>query len=337
MDSNVIVTKAIVHILDASVGAPVLSDKEYNLEPDMYEYIEKHIFKVFKDIDLKKVYFNNEENSVKKECLRLKQGEVDFIEASKNIASRLYRFMNQNPDIPSADLVCILFKKDNVEYMGILKFNYKESYIHYIEEGEDGREIKIVKQRTALPLATQKIDECMLIDTDDLSILLKEKKYEIDGEKQFYLSKNILESTEVLSDKEKVDIITKASKRVVKKYCNDDVTKIAEIKNAIAESVENSMTIDIEEVGDKAFAGNPEMQQIYNEEIEKRGLKEKSVAINENLEKRVMKKQRLVTSDGIEIKLPSSFLSRKDKVEFLANLDGTISIVLKNISEIQDK
>lgn len=337
MDSNIIVKKVVVHILDASVGYPVLSDLEYNLDPDMYEYIEKHVFKIFKDIDLKKVYFNNEENAVRKNCLMFKNDEVNFVETSKNIASIIYKFMNQNPDIPSADLVCILFAKDNIDYMGILKFNYKESYIHYIEEGENGREIKIVKQKAALPSATQKIDECIIVDIGDLSIFLKEKKYEIDGEKQFYLSRKLLESTEVLSDKEKVDIITKASKRVVKKYCNDDVTKIAEIKNAIAESVENSMTIDIEEVGDKAFAGNPEMQKIYAEEIEKRGLQEKSVAINENLEKRVMKKQRLVTSDGIEIKLPSSFLSRKDKVEFLANLDGTISIVLKNISEIQDK
>ena len=168
-------------------------------------------------------------------------------------------------------------------------------------------------------------------------MLLKEKKYEIDGEKQFYLSEQVLQSTEALSNKEKIDIINKVSKKVVKKYCNDDIMRIAEIKNAIVEEFEDSMTINIEKVGDKAFEGNQEMQRIYTEEIEKGGLKEKSIIVNQNIEKRVMKKQRLVTSDGIEIRLPSSLLSRRDKVEFVANVDGTISIMLKNISEIEDK
>lgn len=337
MDSNILIEKLIVHILDAAVGSPILSDFNYEIDSDMYEYIEKHVFKIFKDIELKKVYFTNDENLFNKNCLKFKHGEEDFIQVTKNIASRVYELMDKNSEIPSADLVCTLFKKDNSKYLGFLKLNYKESYIHYIDESQGGREVRIVKQKTALPLATQKVDECILVNMEDFSILLKEKKYEIDGEKQFYLSTQILESTETLSDKEKIDIINKASKRVVKKYCNDDVTKIAEIKNAIAQGVEDDMIINIEEVGDKVFKGNPEMQQIYNEEIEKRGLKEKTLSVNENIEKKVMKKQRLVTGDGIEIKLPASFLSRKDKVEFMANMDGTISILLKNISEIEDK
>lgn len=337
MESNIIIKKLIVHVLDGSVGTPVLSDLEYDIDPEIKEYIEKHIFKLFKDIDLKKVYFENNDNEVRQNCLRLKKGESDFVEVSKEIASKIYRLMNQNPDIPSADLIFVLFKLDNVDNIGIFKFNYKESYIHFLQEGQEGRVVNIIKQRTALPAPTQKIDEGIMINMDDFSILLKEKKYEIDGEKQFYLSRKILESTDVLSGKEKIDIINKASKKIVKKYCNDDVTKIAEIRNAIAESVEDGNIINIEEVGDKVFAGNPEMQKIYTEEIEKRGLKEKSVPVSENLEKRVMKKQRLVTSDGIEIKLPASFLSRQDKVEFISNIDGTISIILKNISEIEDK
>ncbi|MCT4563144.1 MAG: nucleoid-associated protein [Maledivibacter sp.] len=337
MESNIIIKKLIVHVLDASVGTPVLSDLEYDLDPEINEYIETHIIKLFKDIDLKKVYFENNDNEVRMDCLSLKKGEKDFVKVSKDIASMLYRLMNQNPDIPSADLIVVLFKLDNIDHIGIFKFNYKESYIHFLREDENGRIINIIKQRTALPSMTQKIDEGIIINIHDFSILLKEKKYEIDGEKQFYLSRKILHSTEVLSDKEKIDIINKASKKVVKKYCNDDVTKIAQIKNAIAESVEESNTINVEEVSDKVFADNPEMQKIYTEEIEKRGLKEKSININENLEKRVMKKQRLVTNDGIEIKLPSSLLSRRDKVEFISNIDGTISILLKNITEIEDK
>ncbi|SHJ52657.1 nucleoid-associated protein [Paramaledivibacter caminithermalis] len=337
MDDNIIIKKSIIHVLDASVGIPVLSDLEYDLEPEIKDYLKKHIVKFFKDIDLKRVYFNNENNRIKTNCLRLKNQENDFIQISKNIASIIHGFINENPDIPSADLICILFKVDDVDYLGIFKFNYKESYIHFIAESQKGRDIKIIKQRTALPLSTQKIDEGIIINMDDFSILLKEKKYDIDGEKQFYLSSRILQSTEVLSDKEKIDIINKASKQVVKKYCNDDLTKIAEIRNAMAQNVEDSNIINIEEVGDKVFGHNIEMKRIYTEEIEKYGLKDKIINVSENLEKRVVKKQRLVTDDGIEIKVPASFLSRQDKIELISNIDGTISIILKNIREIEDK
>ncbi|KNF10070.1 hypothetical protein CLPU_1c02350 [Gottschalkia purinilytica] len=334
---EVFVEKLILHILDNCLGLPVLSEEEHPFDDDINEFMIKHIDRVFEDVNLKQAYFEDENNIVKKLCDNILEDNNVFIYCSKKFGELLYDTMLKNPDIPSADLVCSLFSRDGVRYLGLFIFTYKTSYIHYIEELETKRINKVIKQKTALPNENQKVEECVIINLEDYSMLLKEKKYEIDGEKQYYLSKKILKSEYIMSDKEKMDIINKASKRVIKEHYDGDITKIAEIKNIIVESVEDSNTVDIEEIKGKVFDNNPEMQNIYVEEIEKSGLTDKTITVSDNVSKKIAKKQRLVTDDGIEIKLPVSYLTRKDKVEFLNNQDGTVSILLKNIRDIKDK
>lgn len=337
MSEEISLRKMIVHIIDSTIGMPILSDLEHTINGDIQDFIEKHITKLFKDMDLKKVYFTDDENEMRKNCKIIREYDNEFISSSKNIANIIHKIVLENPTIPSADLAMILFTRENCRYLGILKFNYKPSYIHFIEEDESGRVNRIIKQVTTLPSESQKVEECIFINLEDYSIFIKEKKYDIEGSKQYYLSNRILNTTEELTDKEKIDIINKATKKVVKEYYNDDVKKIAEIKNVIAESMEDTNTIDIEDVSNKVFSHNPDMKEIYMQEVEKGGLQEKAVTVNENIEKKVRRKQRLVTDEGIEIKLPVSFLTDTDKVEFVSNSDGTISILLKNITNIEDK
>lgn len=337
MSEEISLRKMIVHIIDSTIGMPILSDLEHTINGDIQDFIEKHITRLFKDMDLKKVYFTEDDNEIRKNCKIIREYDNEFISSSKNIANIIHKIVLENPTIPSADLAIILFTKENCRYLGILKFNYKPSYIHFIEEDESGRVNRIIKQVTTLPSENQKVEECIFVNLEDYSIFIKEKKYDIEGSKQYYLSNRILNTTEELTDKEKIDIINKATKKVVKEYYNDDVKKIAEIKNVIAENMEDTNTIDIEEVSNKVFSHNPDMKEIYMQEVEKGGLQEKAVTVNENIEKKVRRKQRLVTDEGIEIKLPVSFLTDTDKVEFVSNSDGTISILLKNITNIEDK
>ena len=106
---------------------------------------------------------------------------------------------------------------------------------------------------------------------------------------------------------------------------------MGDLKTAITESIEENDNIDIESIKKKTFKDNLELQQIYTEELEAKGVVEKKIAINENVIKKIPKMQKLVTEDGIELKIPISYLSREEKVEFINNSDGTISILLKNI------
>lgn len=72
--------------------------------------------------------------------------------------------------------------------------NYKESYTHEITEIPDNPVINtdIIKTHSLLPSATSRIPEAVVINLSDYHIKLLEKKYEINGEKAYYLSENFL-------------------------------------------------------------------------------------------------------------------------------------------------
>lgn len=331
------IEKMILHVLDNSVGVPVFSEMEHPFNGDIMEFISTHIEKAFNDIDIRKASFGIGENPVKALSVAIWEDRNNFIGKTKEFAQLLYSIMAENPTIPPCDLICSLFTREGIKYLGFFIFNYKPSYIHYVDETAENRVNTVIKQRTTLPNENQKVDEFIIINLEDYSILLKEKKYEINGEKDYYISRYILNSEPVLSDKEKVDIVNKVSKKMIKEYYDDDIEKLAEMKNAIVESIEDTSSIDIEHIKSKMFENNIDLYNKYDEEIAKRGLTEKVIQVNENLDKKVPRTQKIVTDNGIEIKFPVAYLTESNNVEFINNPDGTISILLKNIKQLQGK
>lgn len=337
MISEINIEKIILHILDPSIGLPVLSEEEHPFSGEIIEFIKSHIEKIFNDVNVKKSSFIKKNNQMKNLCMEISNNNNLFIEKTREFSQMMYNLLSQNVDIPPCDLICSLFKGDDKSYLGFFIFNYKTSYIHYVEELESGRLNTVIKQSTTLANINQKINQFFIVDLEDFSIFLKEKKYEINGEKDYYISKYLLKSVDSLSEKAKMDIVNKVSKKIVKDYYADDVTKLAEIKTAMVESVEETNSIDVDSVKTKVFKNSPDIQKIYDEEIEKKGLTDKSIPVNEILSKKIPKTQKLVTNDGIEIKIPIELLTGDEKIEFLNNSDGTISLLLKDIGSLQGK
>ena len=50
------IEKMILHILDSSIGMPVLSEKEHPYSGDIMEFMTTHIEKIFNDINIKKTF-----------------------------------------------------------------------------------------------------------------------------------------------------------------------------------------------------------------------------------------------------------------------------------------
>ena len=337
MIEEINIDKIILHILDPSVGLPVYSEEEHPYSVEILEFMKTHIENIFNDVNIKKSFFEYENNKVKDLCLEVSNNNDLFIEKTKLFGGMMYELLRQNVDIPPCDLICSLFKGDGRSYLGFFIFNYKTSYIHYVEELETGRLNTVIKQNVTLPNTSQKVDEFFIVDLEDYSIFLKEKKYEINGEKEFYLSQYLLRSMDVLSEKSKIDIVNKVSKKIVKDFYDDDVIKLAAIKTAMVESVEQTDSVDVDYIKTEVFKNNPDVQRIYDEEIEKKGLVDKTINVDANLVKRIPKTQKLVMDNGIEIKVPIEYLTGSDTVEFLNNDDGTISVLLKNIRGIEGK
>ncbi len=324
----------IVHILDSSLSVPVLSMEEMESNYEIKEFFATHIVKTLNDDALKRCTFQTDYNMVYNYINEYTQDDSKFVELSINISNQLFSIMNANINIPSADLAVVTFGCRGTKYLALLKLNYLNSFIHYTETENNANVNQIIQHRTTLPNSGQKINEVMIINLSTLDIDILEKKYEIDGQKEFYLSLHFLKCQTNLSSKEQYNIVKKATDTITKKYFNEDVEKKMDIQQELYNNIEESGEINLERFANEAFNNNIEVKDDFMETISQKGLEEPVVHLTEKTIAKSFEKQKLKTDTGIELKIPMELYNDPDNVEFITNPDGNISIVIKNIKKI---
>ena len=337
---DIIIRNAIVHILDSSVGVPVLSDRELSYGSDFADFLKEHIYKILVSDDKKNCEFIKEESQIFQLINDTNEGKMDFVAFSKEVAVRLYEIMNSNIDIPAGDLMVVCFEVNQIMQLSFLKMNYKESYMHTTISDEEGNTNNITKYKSILPNEGQKLTEAAIINLTDYKIKLIEKKYDVNGAKTNYFSKLFLNCTTNLSPKAKLNIVEKAIENVQKEYLNDSeqFEEKMKTKSIIHEELSNQGSINIEEIADKVFEEKTEMKEKFKEKIEKYKIdKEEEIVPQSETTTRKFEKQHLTTDTGIEIKIPMEQYNSTENIEFLTNEDGTISMLIKNIGHITSK
>ncbi|MBC3805585.1 nucleoid-associated protein [Acetobacterium fimetarium] len=335
MNIEITINKSILHVLDTNASIPVLSDTLLNMTLTVKDYIEKHVQRSIKDPEIKRTVFRT--GSKFKERLQdYKSNPHELVRVSAEIAQMFFDYMIENIEIPSADLVFVDFEMEHETYLGIFKFNYKHGYIHYVNT-DNGLTNDILVQPCVLPNESQKLDEFVLINLATDEILLKEKKYLISNEKDFYISTQLLHCEPAISEKEAFDIVEKTAKDMIGKEYGRDYEKLNAIKTVLADDYEAEREIDIENIAKVVFDGDESVQEKFKETLEQKGLYDKKVQVSPNIEKKIFGKQKFITDTGIEISIPTEQLKRNDIVEFKNNPDGTISVEIKNIGLLNHK
>lgn len=333
---DIIIRSAIMHILDSTVGMPVLSEEFLSLSPDMNDFLRNHIYKVISTDELKSCVFDEETSEVYH--LIQEFSEENMIETTKKLADLLYGIMNSNVAIPPADVFFVTYQLESKKYLAVLKMNYKEVYMHYTSLNEkDGNVNDVMKQCCALPGNGGRLLEAVIISLEENTVQLIEKKAEINGEKVNYLSEIYLQCHAKMSQKTKLDIVTKAVDQINKKYFEDDFEKKMEAKSVIHNTYSEQGTLIPEEIGNELFGEVPEIKEEFVEKLEKYKLPKEEITVKNEKTTKKFEKQFLTTDSGIEINIPMEEYNNKQHVEFITNSDGTISVWIKNINRITSK
>lgn len=299
------IKKAIVHILDSTVGMPVLSDGELEFGSEFADFLKEHIARVFSGDDGKSCRFYKEESEVYR--MLAQYSDDFFVDASKDMAEFLYSIMNSNIDIPPADLIIVRFRYGETEYLGLLKMNYKSLYTHRtmaLEEG--GNTNEIIRHKSILPPESQRLSEAAIIKLDDLSVQVVEKKYEVNGEKTDYFSYLFLKCSSHMSHKSKLSIVTKAVEAVQKEGYGEAGQYEAQMraKSIIQEELEEKGGFVVEEIAERIFEEKPELKTAFQDKMEKYNMVKEEVLPQSETTTRKYQKQHLFTDTGIEIKIP---------------------------------
>lgn len=331
------IKKVIVHILDSTIGMPVLSDTELEYGSEIAEFLKEHIAKISSGDDAKECRFYKEESEVYQ--MLNSYADDDFVTVSKDIATMLYEMMNSNIDIPPADLMVVRFKEGEEEYLALLKMNYKTLYTHRtmtLEDGE-GNSNEIIRHKSILPSESQRLTEAAIIRLDDLALWVIEKKYEVNGEKTNYFSFLFLKCSAHLSHKSKLSIVSKAVESIQKEGYDETerFEKQMRAKSIIQEEIEDKGGFVVEELAEKIFDEQPELKVAFQDKMEKYDMVKEQIQPQSENTVRKYQNQHLYTDTGIEIKIPMEQYKNPKSVEFITNPDGTISVLIKNIEHLE--
>lgn len=333
------IKNVIVHILDSTIGMPVLSDTELEYGSEIAEFLKEHIAKISSGDDAKECRFYKEESEVFH--MLEEYADENFVAISKDIASLLYEIMNSNIDIPPADLMVVRFKESDDEYLALLKMNYKSLYTHRtmtLEDGE-GNSNEIIRHKSILPSESQRLTEAAIIKLEDLSLQVIEKKYEVNGEKTNYFSFLFLKCSSHLSHKSKLSIVSRAVESVQKEGFDETerFEKQMRAKSIIQEEIEENGGFVVEELAEKIFEEQPELKVAFQDKMEKYDMVKEEIQPRSENTVRKYQSQHLYTDTGIEIKIPMDQYKNPRSVEFITNPDGTVSVLIKNIEHLEAK
>lgn len=331
------IEQAIVHILEPSLGMPVLSDTLLDMGSDLSDFLKAHIYRIDNSDEVKNCTFQ-EDSPV---FSLIGQWDTEqFVELSQKLAILLYEIMSQNIDIPSADLLVVGYAVEKRTYLALLKMDHRVSYTHMTNSDPWGNRNDIVKQKAILPGESQKLSEAALLDLKAPGyVRLVEKKYAVNGVKTDYFSKLYLKCSSSLSSKAKLDIVNKAVAQVQKKYFHESeqFEVQMETKSILNQELEQQGGFEVPVVIDKIFREHPQMKAEVQEKLEKYHLADATVEPQDPATTRKFTKQHLLTDTGIELKIPMEEYDNKERIEFITNPDGTISLLIKNIGSIESR
>lgn len=326
---EIIIHQAILHVLDTTLDAPVLSGGGMELTAEKTAYLQNHIEKLLASDEIRQCRplpdsaFRNE-----------LEHNQDFIDLSCRIAGVLFDYMHAHTTIPGADLAVVDFTRDGAPWLGILKLNYKNGYTHYTETVEGAPVNSIIQQRACLPTQSGKVEEGALVNLTDYSMRLLEKKYDIDGHKEFYLSSVVFQYTQAEPEKKKLQAIQEAAAQAVKDAYEDEPHADAQVAMLIAnQAADNDNQVSVEQVRQQLAEEYPLATVPFDDYVEKSEVLEEAAAPVTVTPARIrrMESRSIRTANGIEVKIPTELLNSDSELEFLHDPDGSVSLLIKNV------
>lgn len=328
-----IINKFIVHVFDKESTVPVLGDFEGRISPEIDAFLKKGLKKIIKNDNLRKGTFNEYDNNLVKQCCEQMIYEKDsFVDNSKEIAS--YMFETMKEELGSCNVIMCLYSNKEQEGIAIMKIDYKSVYTHSIEYEDDKFNIQVIPNNSAFSIQP-KIKQAALIELSGINDEYHVRILDIDSEKEGYKSRFIEEfinAEKIDDDTYKTKVLKKTIDKWINNHYSDDVKKAEEVKSLLNYRLLQSENIDVDEFISEII--DDERKDSLKEELDEKfvndSLKVDKGWIEKNINKRKMK-----LDNGFGIVGNMSDFEDPMKYSIKKNLDGSVDIILKNVSYIE--
>ncbi|MCC0696227.1 nucleoid-associated protein [Clostridioides sp. ES-S-0048-02] len=331
-----IIHKFIIHVLDKNSDTPILNDFEGRVSQDIEAFFQKKINKVSRDNDIRKAVFNDYSNNlIKKCCEQIIYDENLFLSNSKEIAAYLFEIMKVNATLESCDLAICLYTEKDEKGIAILKLDYNKSYTHSISFEDDKFNIQMSTNEVNIQ-ETKAIKIGAIIGLSGMNDEYHLRILDKDAEKEETNSKFVTEflnATKIKDDKYK----TKAFKGLVDAFIANlysDMRQGEDVRSILLYMLREKQKLDINEFTDKAI--KDDLKDSFKEHVEEKGL-DGSFNIDKKWVEKNLKNRHIKTDTGFEIKGKMDDFEDFMKYGIRHNVNGTVDIIIKNLSFYNEK
>lgn len=326
-------THSILHILDFRSGVTIFSEEE--LAGEAYDFLEKHIEKSLQDSGVHESRLDSD-NPFWQRVEKMLQGEVSFLDFSKEIAAELDELLRLAEEEKGVDVVVCQFRHEDREYLGIMEYQHQIGYTHQIKQQGNQTTADLIRHFAILPTPMQKISIYAFVDLKSKEVIFADKRKLINGEAVYILPDKVLFCTMPISQKETIKKVNNIVGKVAEEYGQNPVEAVSRAKNYLLENARSADEFVPEKLGKEVFAESMGMQKDFMEKVQKAKLPASAPAEREFVVKSVSS-HKIKTDNGIEISIPSDMLNNPEIIAFNHEPDGTISIAIKNINKILNK
>ncbi|MGT2928796.1 nucleoid-associated protein [Streptococcus dentasini] len=318
--------KIIIHQFSPDDTELRFADKPLTLTPSLDEYFRKKLTKVF-TADAKRGSFEPENDFIA-------NLGADFMESARKIAQLWKEEFVISEDQKTNDLIFIQFDKDGIEHFAFLRLVLKDSLAHIL--GDDEQPLKVTQNN--LPSAAQTPDEALVINRQSYRYYLIEKRIKHNGSFANYFSENLLKVKPDQSVNKSINLLEKTAQKVADDFNQDDFTFQSKMKSAIFQNLEEDQELSPEKLANQLFDDNLTARLTFVDQLKEKIPEPIPVAdVDYSRQSKKLESQKLSLSNGIELVVPNQVYQDAEAVEFIQNSDGTYSILIKNIEDIQSK
>lgn len=320
------IKRIVIHQFTPNDTELILSDQLLTITPRIDEYFRKKLSKVFSD-EAKRGTFS-EDN------VFLSYLSDDLMESSVKIAQLWKEEFVISDNQKTNDLVFIQFDKDGIEHFAFLRVALRENFTHISSDSESP--IKVTQNN--FPSAAQTPDEALVINRSNRNYYLIEKRIKHNGSFANYFSENLLQVQPEQSVKKSIKMVEQTAQKIAENFQQDDFAFQSKMKAAIYKNLEEEQELSPEKLADQLFDNNLTARLTFVDELKESIPEPIQVSdIDHSRQTKKLENQKLSLSNGIQLIVPNNVYEDAESVEFIQNPNGTYSILIKNIEDIQNK
>lgn len=353
------VSQAVLHAFDFEAGGLYLSQRELDLsERPVKSYVTRRMRSILDSPESRHGSFR--EGAALEESLRqVRAGTLTLMELSCQLAQYLYEELRRCDEAEQADLLVARFTdtgtlRDQAEraeadgsaatqegsaqdLVGLVLLPRRKAFVHELDSDADGTaDNRILRQDSALPNPTQKVDTYVVVDLDTLAIGFHDRDRLSGGSPRQVVAEGLLQCDATASSREAMEEVERIVEDVAEECGDNPALAVAQAKACMAQAAEREESFSVDQVGSELFEDRPQARERYQEATRAASLPEE-VPVRRGAANRMAKSHRIRTDTGIEITFPSEYATDPDHIEFTRDPDGSVRITIKNVGSIESR